>query len=251
MKKVFLLTLLSAALTVNAFAKNDLDSLKQTLQVTTNDTLKADLYLKMAREYLTLNSPNHVYRERNGENSVNCTMLALRLYSRMEDSVGIRNSYTSLARAYRYQKQYTQAKWFMVQSSVLAKNQKDMPAMVAALVELANIKVENGDYILAKKDLSYALRVTAKYHVPDYQMTIINTIADVDKGIKDLPDDQQLKDAKELSAGYSTIIIDDDAPAALPAKAGAAKGKTKGKVNKSLAAKKPVKILSTDKLASL
>lgn len=254
MKKVLLLLIILTGFKLSVQA-DDLDSLKQNLQVTTNDTVKADIYLKMAKAYLGIKTPYAVYRSRNGENAVNYTLLALHLYSKMEDSTGIRKCYTSLSRGYRVQKHYTQAKWFMVQSSVVAKDQKDIPDMIASLVELADIKAETGDYILAKKDLSYALRLTSKYNVPDYQENIIQSLAIVNNGIKNLPEDQELKDAKELSAGYSTIITDGPVITVAPEKATgkSTKGKSKSRAYRAnvVVNKKNAKAMSTDKLASL
>ncbi len=253
MKKLLLLfTIIITGVNLSVSAI-DLDSLKQNLQITTNDTVKADLYLKISTAYMALKAPNHVYRERNGENAINCTMQALHLYSKMEDTAGIIKSYTSLGKAYRFQKQYTQAKWFMVQSSVMAKGQNDIPNMISALVELADIKMETGDFILAKKDLSYALRLTSKYNVPDYQVTIIQNLAIADHSIKNLPEDQSLEDAKELAAGKSTIVIDpnviDATAEKVPVKL--AKTKSKAKLTKITAPKKNAKVLKADDLAAL
>jgi len=256
MKKLLLLILILTAFKLSVRA-GDLDSLKQTLQTTTNDTVKADLYLKMAKAYLALKAPSYVYRERNGENAVNCTMLALHLYSKMNDTTGIRNSYSSLSKAYRSQKQYTQAKWFMVQTSVMAKNQNDIPAMIAALVELADIKMETGDYILAKKDLSYALRLTSKYNVPDYQIIVIQNLAIADNGIKNLPEDQDLKDAKDLTAGYSTIVTESSVnttntdTVAVKAPVRLAKAKPRKTAKVAMVSKKNIKVIAADNLAAL
>jgi tetratricopeptide (TPR) repeat protein len=249
MKRFFLLLTILAAFTLSVKAA-DVDSLKQQLQYTLTDSAKADLYLKMAQAYLDQKAPNRVYKARNSENAVNYTMLALHLYSKMEDTTGLRKSYASLGKAYRAGRKFTQAKWFMIQSTVIAKNQKDIPNMVAGLVELANIKIEAGDYVTAKKDLNYAQRLSANYKVDGYQEDIIQGLAMAENGIKNMPEEEAVVTTVS-NTGSSTIIIENAAVKSntkVPVKSHKLKAKT---LKTNTIARKTIKPVVSDKLASL
>ncbi len=207
MKKSFLLIILLAGIQLSVLADGRLDSLKQRLQDTTlTDSAKAVIYTSMAQTYLDDQAPNRLAKSRNQENAVNYTMLALHLYSKRDDTTGLRVSYANLSKAYRAQGKYTQAKWFILQSGILAKGQKDIPNTIASLVELANIKMQTGDYITAKSDLNYALRLTSKYNVSTYQMDIIQALAVANNGIKNMPEDETA--TFTASNGTSTIVTE-------------------------------------------
>ncbi|WP_462265859.1 hypothetical protein [Mucilaginibacter sp.] len=251
MKKIVLLATFVISFTASAFA-SDLDSLKQQLQFNLTDTAKACLYLKMAQAYLNLKSPNRVYRSRNSENAVNYSMLALHLYSKMEDTTGLKNSYSSLGKAYHAGHQYTQAKWFMIQSTILAKGQKDVPTMISSLIELANIKMESGEYKTAKKDLNYAMNLSSKYNLPDYQSDIAQGLVLADNGIKRISDDEDVTSLSNTVSGSSTIITEQPVIKSAKFKAVTKSNKYRSKLVKTnnIAVKK-ARPVSTENLASL
>ncbi|GAB2690728.1 hypothetical protein GCM10027037_12390 [Mucilaginibacter koreensis] len=249
MKRIFLLLLILTGLKLNAAAA-DIDSLKQQLQYNLTDSAKAELYLKMAQAYLDQKAPNRVFKARNSENAVNYTMLALHLYSKMEDTTGLRKSYASLGKAYHAGRKFTQAKWFMVQSTMIAKGQKDVPTMVANLVELATIKMESGDYVTAKKDLNYAKKLSTTYNVEGYQEDILQGLAIAENGIKSLPDAEEATITNASNTGSSTIVIEN--AVAKPTKTSAKTHKVKVRAIKlNTVARKTVKPVVSDKLASL
>ena len=159
MKKILLLSLYTFLFSAAAMA-NPLDSLKQQLQITTNDTVKASIYTQMAGYYLNPANITNAYTKRiNPENAINYTMLAMHLYYKQNDTTGMVNSYSNLSKAYRTQRKYAQAKWFILQANTLSRRQKSIPNIVTTLNDLAAIKMDIKDYNLAKKDLKEAHRL--------------------------------------------------------------------------------------------
>jgi hypothetical protein len=159
------LVLLSAYLLLLATAgySNPLDSLRQQLQNTTDDIQKAGIYIQLANCYLEVkNAPNAYTRRINLENAANYSLLAVKAYYKHDDTTGLVNSYSSLSKAYRSQRHFAQAKWFILQANTLARKQRSVPAMVSTLNDLAAIKIDVKDYNLAKKDLREAHRLALK-----------------------------------------------------------------------------------------
>jgi len=163
MKKLVLLSAYIVLFSLASKADN-LDSLKQQLQVTTDDIAKAGIYTRIANCYLVSVKPssNSYTRRISQENAINYTMLAMKAYYKYSDTTGMIGSYTNLSKSYRLQKKYAQAKWFILQANTLARRQKAAPAVVNTLIDLASIKIDIKDYNLAKKDLKEAHRVAMK-----------------------------------------------------------------------------------------
>ncbi|QJD97805.1 hypothetical protein HH214_18945 [Mucilaginibacter robiniae] len=163
MKRLFVLSIILLSFTSRIFA-NGLDSLKQQLQITTIDSAKAAIYTRMVDYYLDENnSPNRYSKRINAENAVNYSMLALHLYSKNDDTTGLKTSYTNLSKAYRMQRLYAQAKWFILQANALARQQTKVDDIIGTLVQLAAIKMDIHDYKLANRDLKEALRWSLHY----------------------------------------------------------------------------------------
>ncbi|MDB5031924.1 hypothetical protein [Mucilaginibacter sp.] len=144
-----------------------LDSLKQQLQLTESDSVKSPIYTKIAAEYLKYDSITDKRIKLFYQNqALNYTYLALHLYSRYNDTIGERTCFNSLAKVYRSQKKYTQAKWFIIQSNSLSRDKKDIPNIMASLIEMAAIKMDIKDYSLAMRDLNEALKLSTTNHFP-------------------------------------------------------------------------------------
>ena len=159
MKRTFLLSIYIILFGAAAMA-NPLDSLKQQLQTTTDETVKASIYTQLAGYYLQPNTITNAYTKRiNSENAINYTMLAMHLYYKQNDTTGMVNSYSNLSKAYRTQRKFAQAKWFILQANTLSRKQKSIPDIVNTLNDLAAIKIDIKDYNLAKKDLKEAHRL--------------------------------------------------------------------------------------------
>ncbi len=110
-------------------------------------------------EYDKLDSKTKKYYQ---SQALSYTYLALHLYSRLGDTIGLRSSFNGLSKVYRSQKKYPQAKWFILQSNSLSRAKKDTANIMASLLVLANIKMEIKDYNLAMRDLDEAFKITQR-----------------------------------------------------------------------------------------
>nr|WP_294944602.1 hypothetical protein [uncultured Mucilaginibacter sp.] len=173
MKKFLILTLfILAGIKLSAVA-SDLDSLKQKLQLITNDSLKAPVYSEIADVYLKYdtiaNKRRRLYYQ---TEALNYTMLALHLYSRYSDSTGLRLSFDNLAKVYYSQKKFSQAKWFILQSNNISRIKNDIPNIIASLVRLSVVKMEIKDYKLAMRDLNEALSLSIANKMPEMEANV-------------------------------------------------------------------------------
>ena len=157
---------------------NDLDSLKQQLKITTIDTIKALLYTRIAAKYMGFDTIGSTDKQAHYENLViNYTLQAIHQYSMYDDSVGLRDSYATLSRAYYAQGKITEAKWFILQANALSRARRDTPNIISSLLSLAAIKSDIQDYDLAKSDLDEAMRLSIENHTPKTQVQILKQYA--------------------------------------------------------------------------
>jgi hypothetical protein len=189
-----------------------LDSLKQQLQLATNDTLKSTLYTQIAAEYLKYDNLDSRTKRFYQSQALNYSYLALHLYSYLSDTTGLRTTFNSLAKVYRSQKKYPQAKWFILQSNSLSRAKNDIPNIMASLIVLANIKMEIKDYTLAMRDLDEALTLSKANHFAKVESTVQEsyvllythlknyTKADIAAKRRDFIEDSLLKNAEVLVA---------------------------------------------------
>ncbi|WP_295676275.1 hypothetical protein [uncultured Mucilaginibacter sp.] len=157
---------------------NNLDSLKQELNITTSDTLKAILNTRIALKYLdydTIASKTKRYEHQNL--AIEYTLQAIRQYSIYNDSVGLRICYDNLAKVYHAQKKFAQAKWFILQSNTLSRTKNDTPNVITSLLTLAAIKSDIKDYTLAMGDLDEALKLSITTHAPRTQIEVLKNYA--------------------------------------------------------------------------
>jgi tetratricopeptide (TPR) repeat protein len=150
-----------------------LDTLQQHLRLTTNDSLKSTLYTQIAAQYLNYDSITDKKDKRTYQDeAIRYTFLALHQYSRYHDTVGLRICFNNLAKVYRAQRKYSQAKWYILQSNTLSRAKNDIPNIMSSLIELAAIKMDIKDYSLAKGDLNEALALSKVNHYPKVESTI-------------------------------------------------------------------------------
>lgn len=163
MKKLLTLIIFFLA-AANVFADTrDLDSLKSKLQLTTNDTLKGGIYKQIAAQYLQYDTIKHSGVKRYYQTeALNYTMLALHNFSYYNDTLGMRTCFDYLSKVYQSQGKYSQAKWFLLQSNKISRDQKDTEGIITSLVRLSNVKMSNKDYKLAMRDLNEALLLSTK-----------------------------------------------------------------------------------------
>ncbi len=189
-----------------------LDSLKQQLQLASNDTLKSSIYTQMAAEYLKYDNLDSRTKRVYQAQALNYSYLALHLYSNLGDTAGLRTTFNSLAKVYRSQKKYPQAKWFILQSNTLSRAKNDTANIMASLIVLANIKMEIKDYSLAMRDLNEALTLSKAIHQPKFESTVQESYvllythlknyakADIAAKRHDFIEDSLLKNAEVLVA---------------------------------------------------
>ncbi|MDB5006786.1 MAG: hypothetical protein JWP45_1179 [Mucilaginibacter sp.] len=65
-------------------------------------------------------------------------------------------NFSELARMYIQQNRYAEAKWFLLQSNSISRDENDDKHTIANLIDLATIKSGLGDYIQARQDLTEA-----------------------------------------------------------------------------------------------
>jgi hypothetical protein len=142
-----------------------LDSLKQQLKLTDNDSLKSGLYTQIAARYLQYDTITNKKTKLAYQNeALSYTLLALHSYSKYNDTTGLITCFNNLSKVYRSQKKYSQAKWFILQSNTLSRIQKNAPNIITSLMELAGIKMDIKDYTLAMRDLDEALKLSSTNH---------------------------------------------------------------------------------------
>ncbi|MFI5139752.1 MAG: hypothetical protein ACHQIM_18160, partial [Sphingobacteriales bacterium] len=65
-------------------------------------------------------------------------------------------NFSELARLYIKQNRLSEAKWYLLQSNIISRQQNDDKHTIANLMDLAFIKTNIGDYTLAQEDLNEA-----------------------------------------------------------------------------------------------
>lgn len=111
------------------------------------------------------------------ENALKYTLLSLHQFSRMDDSVGLRTAFDRLTRVYHDQKKYSQAKWFILQSNTIARQQNDVPNIIQSLITLADIKMDIHDFDLARRDLREALQLSSANCFANQQSAVMLSYA--------------------------------------------------------------------------
>lgn len=126
-----------------------------------NNTSLADTYLLLSQ---ILTSQNNF---QSAESLILEKALPL-FYYKLNDKVGAIKCYNQLAFLYQRQKRFSEAKWFYVQSNILARKINHTPSVVNSLIKLANVKMAIGDWQLALNDLKEAeeLSVQNGYKFP-------------------------------------------------------------------------------------
>lgn len=173
MKKLILFVLIfTTGFKLSAHANDELDSLKQKLQLTA-DSLKGPVYTQIASKFIhfdtVLNKNLRYYYQKE---ALNYTMLALHSYSSTDDTLGLRTSFNNLSKIYKAQGKFSQAKWFTLQSTAISRQRNDTANIVSSLIELSTIKTEIGDYKLAMRDLDEALALAVKNSDPKNESAV-------------------------------------------------------------------------------
>lgn len=162
-------------ITVHVFAQNTIaDSLQKQIDTASSNALKAKLYNQLATSYMGYGAlQDRELKRTYQDKAIAYTLSAIHQYSRTDDSTGLRTSFDRLARVYRDQKKYSPAKWFILQSNTMAREQNDVPNIVASLITLAGIKMDIHDFDLARRDLREALQISSSNCFTNQQMDVM------------------------------------------------------------------------------
>ena len=155
-----------AGVTPDLLAQNDSLKAERLLQMR-SDSSKAAEFAQKAGEYLHYDTISNKKEKLAAENeAISYTMKALHFYSRCDDTTGLRTSFDILAKVYRSEKKYTQAKWFILQSNTMSRVKNDVPNIITSLLLLASIKTDIKDYSLAMRDLNEAMKLADSSREP-------------------------------------------------------------------------------------
>lgn len=100
-------------------------------------------------------------------------------YYGLKDKYGTIRCYDQLADTYYQQKKFTQAKWFYIQSNMLARKINSPLEIVNSLINLAHVKMAIGDYQLALMDYKEAEQLSVKNRYTNRLIELKSDLADV------------------------------------------------------------------------
>ena len=81
-------------------------------------------------------------------------------------------NFSDLAQLYIQQKRYSEATWYLLQSTNLSRQQNDDRHTITSLVQLATLKTIMGEYPLAQQDLDEARGLAVVHGLNEYIDTI-------------------------------------------------------------------------------
>ena len=110
---------------------------------------------------------------------------AFPLFQRTGNKVGRMNCFQSLADMYFHQKRYSEAKWFYIQSKIMAVKLFDNQAMINSLAGLGRVKNALGDYAGALQDYKDAEDLALKNN---YLAKLVEINADLGETYSQLGD---------------------------------------------------------------
>ncbi len=97
---------------------------------------------------------------------------------KLQDKVGAMRCYDQMAEIFQSQKRYSEAKWFCIQSNMVARKINNTSGIVNSLVSLAHVKMSIGDHQLALYDFREAERLSISNK---YQYKLVEIKNDLSK----------------------------------------------------------------------
>lgn len=97
---------------------------------------------------------------------------------KLQDKVGAMRCYDQMAEIFQSQKRYSEAKWFCIQSNMVARKINNTSGIVNSLVSLAHVKMSIGDHQLALHDFREAERLSISNK---YQYKLVEIKNDLSK----------------------------------------------------------------------
>lgn len=123
-------------------------------------------------------------------------------YYRLHDKIGTMKCYDQLAETYQQQKRFSEAKWFNIQSNMVARKINNPSGIVYSLINLAHVKMAIGDYQLALRDIREAEQLSVKNKYTHNLVEIKNDLSEVYK---------KLGDSGAANSAFSEFIVLKDA----------------------------------------
>lgn len=134
-----------------------------------NDITKAQSHASYAvKQYELLNSKTglglsyvrlaEIYRRRRQYSKAEKLILrsALPFFSSTGYKAGRIDAFDVLGKIYHSQKRNSEAKWFFIQANTQARALNDIEGTITSLINLSKVKIDIGDFSLAKRDLKEA-----------------------------------------------------------------------------------------------
>lgn len=128
-----------------------------------NNVSLAETYLLLAQIFTSQND------FQSAENMILNKALPL-FYYKLNDKISAIKCYNQLAFIYQSQRRFAEAKWFYVQSNILARKIDHPTSIVNSLIKLASVKMAIGDWQLALSDFKEAEEISEKNQ---YKMQLI------------------------------------------------------------------------------
>lgn len=100
-------------------------------------------------------------------------------YYGLKDELGTIKCYDQLGITYFQQKKFTEAKWFFIQSNMLARKKNRTSEVVNSLINLAHVKMSIGDYDLALRDYKEAEQLSVKNKYTNQLIEVKNDLTEV------------------------------------------------------------------------
>jgi len=100
-------------------------------------------------------------------------------------------NFSDLAKLYIKQKRFSEAKWYLLQSNSISRQENDDKHTIANLMDLALIKADMGDITLAQQDLAEARQLAAAKKWTD-------NMTDIDKEVKYIQQNKTTASKTEL-----------------------------------------------------
>jgi len=100
-------------------------------------------------------------------------------------------NFSDLAKLYIKQNRFSEAKWYLLQSNSISRQENDDKHTIANLMDLALIKADMGDIALAQQDLAEARQLAAAKKWND-------NVADIDKEVKYIQQNKTTASKTEL-----------------------------------------------------
>jgi hypothetical protein len=100
-------------------------------------------------------------------------------------------NFSDLAKFYIKQKRFSEAKWYLLQSNSISRQENDDKHTIANLMDLALIKADMGDITLAQQDLAEARQLAAAKKWTD-------NVTSIDKEIKYIQQNKTIASKTEL-----------------------------------------------------